>query len=253
MDRQQHRWLCCCRRRRRRLGQTPAVPPCCCFRPSTQPRWPLVEGGSAPPCRHGRHGLADAASVCGACDLCLVSAGGRVLRLALVQPADAAASLLRPGDDASGTTAAPDPPIAAGWCCFCSATSATCTAKRSTAGARSKRGAKATPPSARTMRWAPVGCCDPCSGCLRGGHALQPPPMPLLAAPAAAACWCLPRLWPHRLAAGLDVYSTRRAAPQDFYTRRMYYRIHDAFNRPICSAPDAWVDVMERTPVDGQK
>ena len=41
--------------------------------------------------------------------------------------------------------------------------------------------------------------------------------------------------------------------PQDFYTRRMYYRIHDAFNRPICSAPDAWVDVMERTPVDGQK
>lgn len=43
------------------------------------------------------------------------------------------------------------------------------------------------------------------------------------------------------------------ATPQDFYTRRMYYRIHDAFNRPICSAPDAWVDVMERTPVDGQK
>ena len=42
-------------------------------------------------------------------------------------------------------------------------------------------------------------------------------------------------------------------APQDFYTRRMYYRIHDAFNRPICSAPDAWIDVMERTPVDGQK
>lgn len=42
-------------------------------------------------------------------------------------------------------------------------------------------------------------------------------------------------------------------AAQDFYTRRMYYRIHDAFNRPICSAPDAWVDVMERTPVDGQK
>lgn len=43
------------------------------------------------------------------------------------------------------------------------------------------------------------------------------------------------------------------AGLQDFYTRRMYYRIHDAFNRPICSAPDAWVDVMERTPVDGQK
>ncbi len=33
----------------------------------------------------------------------------------------------------------------------------------------------------------------------------------------------------------------------------MYYRIHDSFNRPICSAPDAWIDVMERTPVHGQK
>ena len=44
-----------------------------------------------------------------------------------------------------------------------------------------------------------------------------------------------------------------RRRKQDFYTRRMYYRIHDTFNRPICSAPDAWVDVMERTPVDGQK
>lgn len=40
---------------------------------------------------------------------------------------------------------------------------------------------------------------------------------------------------------------------QDFYTRRMFYRIHDAFNRPICSSPDSWIDVMERTPVDGQK
>lgn len=40
---------------------------------------------------------------------------------------------------------------------------------------------------------------------------------------------------------------------QDFYTRRMYYRIHDCWNRPICSAPDAWIDVMERTPVSGQK
>ena len=39
---------------------------------------------------------------------------------------------------------------------------------------------------------------------------------------------------------------------EDFYTRRMYYRIHDCWNRPISSAPGAWVDVMERTPVDGQ-
>ena len=43
------------------------------------------------------------------------------------------------------------------------------------------------------------------------------------------------------------------ALPQDFYTRRMYYRIHDCWNRPICGAPGAWIDVMERTPVRGQK
>mmetsp|Transcript_42828 Transcript_42828/g.67134 ORF Transcript_42828/g.67134 Transcript_42828/m.67134 type:complete len:678 (-) Transcript_42828:871-2904(-) len=33
---------------------------------------------------------------------------------------------------------------------------------------------------------------------------------------------------------------------QDFYTRRLYGRIHDVFNRPISSAPGAWIDVMER-------
>ncbi|KAJ1494808.1 pyridoxal phosphate-dependent transferase [Baffinella frigidus] len=33
---------------------------------------------------------------------------------------------------------------------------------------------------------------------------------------------------------------------QDFYTRRLYYRIQDCFNRPISSAPGAWIDVMER-------
>lgn len=52
---------------------------------------------------------------------------------------------------------------------------------------------------------------------------------------------------------GAEGYAPIRQDYEDFYTRRMYYRIHDAFNRPICSAPDAWVDVMERTPVDGQK
>ena len=40
---------------------------------------------------------------------------------------------------------------------------------------------------------------------------------------------------------------------EDFYTRRMFYRIHDCWNRPIGSAPDAYVDVLERTPVSGQK
>ncbi|KAL4857730.1 Long chain base biosynthesis protein 2a [Chlorella vulgaris] len=48
-------------------------------------------------------------------------------------------------------------------------------------------------------------------------------------------------------------YAAIRQDYEDFYTRRMYYRIHDTFNRPICSAPDSWIDVMERTPVDGQK
>lgn len=51
----------------------------------------------------------------------------------------------------------------------------------------------------------------------------------------------------------LPTYPPLPAPSQDFYTRRMYYRIHDTFNRPICSAPDAWIDVMRRTPVDGQK
>lgn len=48
-------------------------------------------------------------------------------------------------------------------------------------------------------------------------------------------------------------YAPVRMSYEDFYTRRMYYRIHDCWNRPICSAPDAWIDVMERTPVNGQK
>ena len=33
---------------------------------------------------------------------------------------------------------------------------------------------------------------------------------------------------------------------EDFYTRRLYLRIHDVFNRPIASAPDAWIEVCER-------
>ena len=33
---------------------------------------------------------------------------------------------------------------------------------------------------------------------------------------------------------------------QYFYTRRMYWRIQDCFNRPITSAPGAWIDVMNR-------
>jgi len=36
------------------------------------------------------------------------------------------------------------------------------------------------------------------------------------------------------------------ADAQDFYSRRLYMRIVDIFNRPISSAPGSWIDVMER-------
>lgn len=36
-----------------------------------------------------------------------------------------------------------------------------------------------------------------------------------------------------------------------FYTRRLYNRIQDCWNRPICSNPGARIDVMERTSKDG--
>lgn len=39
---------------------------------------------------------------------------------------------------------------------------------------------------------------------------------------------------------------------EDFYNRRMYRRIHDCYNRPISSAPGAWIDVMERVDIDGK-
>ncbi|KQK11332.1 long chain base biosynthesis protein 2d isoform X1 [Brachypodium distachyon] len=40
---------------------------------------------------------------------------------------------------------------------------------------------------------------------------------------------------------------------EDFYTRRLYLRIQDCFGRPIASAPDAWVDVVERVSNDCNK
>lgn len=40
---------------------------------------------------------------------------------------------------------------------------------------------------------------------------------------------------------------------EDFYTRRLYHRIHDCWNRPIASSPSAWVSVLERTPIQYQK
>ena len=36
---------------------------------------------------------------------------------------------------------------------------------------------------------------------------------------------------------------------EDFYTRRLYQRIHDCWNRPIASCPGAYVDIIERSPL----
>ena len=40
---------------------------------------------------------------------------------------------------------------------------------------------------------------------------------------------------------------------EDFYTRRLYTRIWDCWNRPIDGPPGAWVSVMKRTTHDGNK
>jgi len=40
---------------------------------------------------------------------------------------------------------------------------------------------------------------------------------------------------------------------EDFYTRRLYHRIQDCFNRPIASAPNNWIDVVERVSPDSNK
>eukprot|EP01024_Parvocaulis_polyphysoides_P001295 TRINITY_DN10352_c0_g1_i2.p1 TRINITY_DN10352_c0_g1~~TRINITY_DN10352_c0_g1_i2.p1 ORF type:complete len:548 (-),score=34.63 TRINITY_DN10352_c0_g1_i2:445-2088(-) len=42
-------------------------------------------------------------------------------------------------------------------------------------------------------------------------------------------------------------YAPIRQDYEDFYTRRLYYRIHDCWNRPICSAPDNHVDLILRS------
>jgi len=40
---------------------------------------------------------------------------------------------------------------------------------------------------------------------------------------------------------------------EHFYTRRLYHRIQDCWNRPICSNPGAHIDVLERVSDDGLK
>jgi serine palmitoyltransferase len=40
---------------------------------------------------------------------------------------------------------------------------------------------------------------------------------------------------------------------EHFYTRRLYHRIQDCWNRPISSNPGAHIEVLERVSTDGQK
>ena len=61
-----------------------------------------------------------------------------------------------------------------------------------------------------------------------------------------------------REASGLPSDNLRLFAPllkswEHFYTRRLYTRVQDAFNRPISSNPGARIDVLERASRDGQK
>lgn len=48
-------------------------------------------------------------------------------------------------------------------------------------------------------------------------------------------------------------YAPITSDDEAFYTRNLYHRIQDCWNRPICSAPDAWFDVMDRTSYDNNK
>ncbi len=45
-------------------------------------------------------------------------------------------------------------------------------------------------------------------------------------------------------------YSVLLKSWESFFTRRLYHRIQDCWNRPICSAPSARIDVMERVSDD---
>ncbi|GER53797.1 serine palmitoyltransferase [Striga asiatica] len=51
----------------------------------------------------------------------------------------------------------------------------------------------------------------------------------------------------------LQGYAPICSGSEDFYIRRLYTRIQDCFNRPISSAPNAWVDVVERISNDNNK
>jgi serine palmitoyltransferase len=40
---------------------------------------------------------------------------------------------------------------------------------------------------------------------------------------------------------------------ENFYTRRLYHRIQDCWNRPVCSSPGATIDIVCRSSKDGNK
>jgi len=48
-------------------------------------------------------------------------------------------------------------------------------------------------------------------------------------------------------------YATLLKSWENFYTRRLYHRIQDCFNRPIASNPGAHISVLERVSQDGNK
>jgi len=50
-----------------------------------------------------------------------------------------------------------------------------------------------------------------------------------------------------------DLFAPLLKSWEHFYTRRLYTRVQDAFNRPIASNPGAHIDVLERVSDDGQK
>jgi len=51
----------------------------------------------------------------------------------------------------------------------------------------------------------------------------------------------------------LQQYAPLLKSWENFYTRRLYHRIQDCFNRPIASNPGATIDVLERVSCDGNK
>lgn len=45
-------------------------------------------------------------------------------------------------------------------------------------------------------------------------------------------------------------YSILFKSWESFYTRRLFHRLQDCWNRPICSSPSSYIDVMERSSND---